>query len=84
MSFQKFTIINMKTSKNQDEESVILLNLRHIISIKPIQKLVDGKITTQLWIKTSNGKKYRASKIPLEVLSLFECEIGENKKEEIN
>lgn len=71
MSFKKFKIINPKDNSNfataSEEEQTMIINLDHIVSVKPIRinrpdKLIDG-----YWIRTSNGKKYRATIIPPEL-----------------
>lgn len=72
MKFRKFNIL---TSKNQTgsevEEVEVLFNLDHIISIKPIRIVRPDKLINGFWIRTTNGKKYRASRIPDEILSVI-------------
>jgi len=80
MKFQKFTIINSKTSPTEAEEVEVLFNLDHIISIKPIRISRMDKILNGFWIRTSNGKKYRASKIPDEIVNI----IGEKYQGTVN
>ncbi len=80
MKFQKFTIINSKTSPTEAEEVEVLFNLDHIISIKPIRISRMDKILNGFWIRTSNGKKYRASKIPDELVNI----IGEKYQGTVN
>ena len=46
----------------------ILLNSSHIASIKPINILFKGNIILGYWIRMNNGKKYKATRIPLELL----------------
>jgi hypothetical protein len=72
VSFRKFKILNTKNSSSSDlEEIEILFNLDHIISIKPIRIVKSDKIINGFWIRTSNGKKYRASTIPNDLLELI-------------
>jgi hypothetical protein len=71
MKFHKFTIFNSKTSPTEAEEIEVLFNLDHIISIKPIRISRMDKILNGFWIRTSNGKKYRASKIPDELVGII-------------
>ncbi len=79
--FKKFTIFNAKTSNPQEAEEIeVLFNLDHIISIKPIRISRSDKLLNGFWIRTTNGKKYRASKIPDELLSV----IGEQYQGTIN
>lgn len=80
MKFQKFTVINSKTSPTEAEEVEVLFNLDHIISIKPIRISRMDKILNGFWIRTSNGKKYRASKIPDELVNI----IGEKYQGTVN
>lgn len=71
MKFQKFTILNAKAAAGQDEEVEVLFNLDHIISIKPIRISRSDKLLNGFWIRTTNGKKYRAAKIPDELLGVI-------------
>ncbi len=80
MKFQKFTIFNAKSSPQEAEEIEVLFNLDHIISIKPIRISRADKLLNGFWIRTSNGKKYRASKIPDELLGI----IGEKYQGAVN
>ena len=73
MNFRKFTIIDSKESHVLDDgEVTILFNLAQIISVKPIKINRPERIVDGYWIRTTNGKKYRATKIPNELLSLLE------------
>ena len=81
MKFRKFTIFNAKPSPGQEGDEIeVLFNLDHIISIKPIRISRPDKLLNGFWIRTTNGKKYRASKIPDELLSV----IGEKYQGAIN
>lgn len=80
MEFRKFTIINPKANPQEDDEVEVLFNLNHIISIKPIRIAKADKLLNGFWIRTSNGKKYRASKIPDDLLKI----IGEKYQGIIN
>ncbi len=72
MSFKKFRVLSSKSgSATEAEEVEVLFNLDHIISIKPIRIVKTDKIIHGFWIRTSNGKKYRASMIPDELLGLI-------------
>lgn len=72
MKFQKFTVFNSKPAPGQDAEEIeVLFNLDHIISIKPIRISRPDKLLNGFWIRTTNGKKYRASKIPDDLLSVI-------------
>jgi hypothetical protein len=78
MKFRKFKILDLRGSS--DEEIEVLFNLDHIISIKPIRIARPDKLLNGFWIRTTNGKKYRASKIPDDLLEI----IGEKYQGQIN
>ncbi len=78
MKFHKFSILDTKAA--QETEIEVLFNLDHIISIKPIRISRPDKLLNGFWIRTTNGKKYRASKIPDELLSV----IGEKYQGQVN
>lgn len=80
MKFQKFTVFNSKAMPQEAEEIEILFNLDHIISIKPIRISREDRLINGFWIRTTNGKKYRASKIPDELLGV----IGEKYQGSVN
>lgn len=79
MKFRKFSILAMK-SPGQENEIEVLFNLDHIISIKPIRISRPDKVLNGFWIRTTNGKKYRASRIPDDLLNI----IGEKYQGVIN
>ena len=79
--FRKFTVFNAKASNPQEAEEIeVLFNLNHIISIKPIRISRSDKLLNGFWIRTTNGKKYRASKIPDDLLNV----IGEQYQGTVN
>ncbi len=78
MKFHKFNILDTKGA--QENEVEVLFNLDHIISIKPIRISRPDMLLNGFWIRTTNGKKYRASKIPDELLSI----IGEKYQGQVN
>lgn len=78
MKFQKFKVLDTKGT--QENEVEMLFNLDHIISIKPIRISRPDKLLLGFWIRTTNGKKYRASKIPDELLEV----IGEKYQGQVN
>ena len=55
----------------------ILINEDHLVSIKPIKMMINDHLLDGYWIRTSNGKKYRAIEIPQELKDLLET--GEKK-----
>ncbi|HXH76411.1 MAG TPA: hypothetical protein VNJ08_15675 [Bacteriovoracaceae bacterium] len=70
MKFKKFRILSGKSASEMGEVEV-LFNLDHIVSIKPIRIVSTDKLLNGFWIRTSNGKKYRASSIPDELLAVI-------------
>lgn len=81
MKFRKFNILNVKAAGSTENDEVeILFNLDHIISIKPIRISRPDKILNGFWIRTTNGKKYHASKIPDDLLEI----IGEKYQGQVN
>jgi hypothetical protein len=75
MSLQKFKIVSPKDGQSVDNvfES-LLINTDHIISLKPIRMVVEEKLVKGYWIRTTNGKKYRAVEVPDQIKSLLEDE----------
>jgi hypothetical protein len=68
MKFYKFSIISEKDVQSlEDTNEDILLNAKHIVSIKPINIMTQDGVLTGYWIRMSNGKKYRAIHIPKEL-----------------
>ncbi len=81
MKFRKFSILDTRsTGSSETEEVEVLFNLDHIISIKPIRISRPDKLLNGFWIRTTNGKKYRASKIPDDLLEV----IGEKYQGSVN
>ncbi|EQC47313.1 hypothetical protein [Bacteriovorax sp. Seq25_V] len=72
MNLAKFHIISDRDVQALEETTTpVLLNIDHIISIKPINIVMESGVTQGYWIRMSNGKKYRAIMIPKELASLL-------------
>lgn len=72
MALQRFKIVSPKDGQSVDNVfETLLINLDHIISLKPIRMVVEEKLVKGYWIRTSNGKKYRAVEIPEELRILL-------------
>lgn len=72
MKVKKFTILNAKDNQSEAaQETDILINIDHIISVKPIKIVGKDNIIHGHWIRLSNGKKYRAIQIPSEFIELL-------------
>ncbi|PIK14949.1 hypothetical protein [Halobacteriovorax sp. JY17] len=65
MNFGKFTVVsdrNVQALEETHEE--MIFNLDHIVSVKPIKIPMAEKVIDGFWIRTTNGKKYRAISAP--------------------
>lgn len=72
MEFKKFTILNASSSHQGQEEIDILINPSHIVSIKSIKMTTaDLRVIEGYWIRLTNGKKYKAVKIPDSIKDVF-------------
>ncbi|EQC50121.1 hypothetical protein M899_2946 [Bacteriovorax sp. BSW11_IV] len=72
MNLKRFSIVSDRDVQAlEDTNEVILLNLDHIVSMKPINIVVDGDVREGFWIRMSNGKKYRALDIPKELKTML-------------
>lgn len=72
MNLKKFKIVSPRDVQSVDNVyEVVLLNLDHIISVKPIKMVIEDKVANGFWIRTSNGKKYRAIEAPSAILDLL-------------
>lgn len=76
MSLQKFTILNQNDSHQREEKINILINLDHIVSLKPIRMPTkDGQVIEGYWLRLSNGKKYKALQVPMQLQTKLEEEL---------
>lgn len=72
MNLRPFKILNLEEAAPIKESSIpYLLNLDHIVSVKPINILIRGNLHKGYWLRLSNGKKYRALEIPQELDSML-------------
>ncbi len=72
MGLEKFKIVSPKDGQSVDNIfETLLINLDHIVSLKPIRMVVEEKLVKGYWIRTTNGKKYRAVEIPMQVKALL-------------
>ena len=75
----KLKLFKILTDSNQQMDfdvTPILINEDHLVSIKPIKMMINDHLLDGFWIRTSNGKKYRAIEIPEE---FEQCRSGEKK-----
>ena len=72
MNLRPFKILNLEEAAPIKESSIpYLLNLDHIVSVKPINILIRGNLHKGYWLRLSNGKKYRALEIPIELENML-------------
>ena len=72
MLFLKFKILQTKEEHSVETNLVnILFNINHIVSIKPIKIVLEDSILNGFWIRLTNGKKYKATEIPLSLKDLL-------------
>ncbi|MCO4753606.1 MAG: hypothetical protein KC478_03955 [Bacteriovoracaceae bacterium] len=65
MSFEKFMIMNQNEAHQSSEVVEMLINVGHIVSLKPIRMATtDQKVVEGYWLRLSNGKKYKAVQVP--------------------
>jgi hypothetical protein len=74
MNFKKFKVLSTNENHLQgSEEQTMLINLDHIISIKPIRINTADQLIDGYWIRTSNAKKYKATVIPAELDTVLQA-----------
>lgn len=72
MALERFKIVSPKDGQSTDNIfETLLINTDHIVSLKPIRMVVDEKLVLGFWIRTTNGKKYRAVEIPLSLNTIL-------------
>jgi hypothetical protein len=72
MALARFKIVSPKDGQSVDNIfETLLINTDHIVSLKPIRMVVDEKLVLGYWIRTTNGKKYRAVDIPETLKSIL-------------
>lgn len=68
MALHKFTILNHNEAHQREEVVNMLINIDHIVSLKPIRMPTrDRQVIEGYWIRLSNGKKYKALQVPMEL-----------------
>lgn len=70
--FKKFKILSSNEAHQIEEQIEMLININHIISIKPI-RMTNAKreVIEGYWVRLSNNKKYRAISIPDSIKETF-------------
>ena len=76
MKFYKFQVLKNSSEEFEEDttskEETMLINQIHIVSLKPIRLSHKGHIYEAYWLRLTNGKKYRALQIPIELKLLLE------------
>ncbi len=76
MNFGKFNVISQRNVQALEEtHELMLINLDHIISVKPIKIPMDDKVVDGYWIRTTNEKKYRATSVPDMISDLIDKDL---------
>ena len=64
MPLLRFNILNEETTQLDGIDYPLMINTDHIVTIKPIKIMHQGNLITGHWVRTTNGKKYKATRIP--------------------
>lgn len=79
MNLQKFKIVSPRDVQSVDNVfETLILNINQIISVKPIKMVIEDKVANGFWIRTTNGKKYRAIEVPSIISELLSDEEKSN------
>lgn len=75
MNFIKIKIVSPRDVQSVDNiTETLLINVEHIVSIKPIRMVIEEKVVDGYWLRMTNGKKYRATEIPKTLIDLLDGE----------
>lgn len=81
MMLKRFTILTRNEGQQTEEHTSMLINLEHIVSIKPIKlTTTEREVIDGYWVRLSNGKKYRAIQVPKIILESLDDDITAVKK----
>ena len=75
-----FKILTDSNQQMDFDVTPILINEDHLVSIKPIRMMINDNLLDGYWIRTSNGKKYRAIEVPEE----YKVQMDEGEKKSLN
>lgn len=72
MKLERFKLyVSHDDEMNGSSSPLLVINLEHLVSVRPINIPHNGKILRAFWIRLANGKKYKAIEVPTEVSKLF-------------
>lgn len=75
-NFKKFKLLQDKEDSLVEGLGVtMIINLNHLVSIKPINVATSEGVVQAYWLRLSNGKKYKATEIPEELANELKSEI---------
>ena len=75
-----FHILTNSDQQLEIEVTPMLINLEHIVTIKPINIMMSTELVEGYWIRMSNGKKYRATTAPDDIKDLLQSTRSTNAK----
>ncbi|MBT7609335.1 MAG: hypothetical protein HN576_06240 [Bacteriovoracaceae bacterium] len=86
----RFNVLNPEDMQQVDGiDYPILINIDQIVTIKPITIMYQGNIINGFWVRTINGKKYKATRIPKSLeqvlqnnIELTEVKLNQNAQTE--
>lgn len=72
---KRFHVLNSENDQSLEGiDYPILLNTDHIASVKTINIMFKGNIIKGFWIRMVNGKKYKATRVPVEIKNMLNDE----------
>ena len=75
-NIKKFKLLQDKEDSLVEGLGVtMLINLAHLVSVKPINVATQAGVVQAYWIRLSNGKKYKATEIPEELSELLKNDV---------
>ncbi len=75
-NIKKFKLLQDKEDSLVEGLGVtMLINLAHLVSVKPINVATQSGVVQAYWLRLSNGKKYKATEIPDELRELLKDDV---------
>ena len=71
--FKKFKLFQSREESLIEGSGItMLINLDHLVSVKPINVPTAEGVVKAYWLRLANGKKYKAIQIPEELASMLD------------
>jgi len=71
--FKKFILFQIREESLVEGSGItMLINLDHLVSVKPINVPTADGVVKAYWLRLSNGKKYKATQIPEELAMMLD------------